>query len=258
MKKIAIYIKKGGVGKTLTAVTLAAALTKLNQRVLLIDLDKQRNSNILLGIDEKKYKYTIYNAFQRIIDEDDSIDNKLLVHQVQGIDVIVGSPKLILTNQLLQSIENHKYVLKKLLDEYKFENDYDYCIIDCNPSDVKLADNVLAAVDSIIVPMEMDFQSVQALDDVSIDIKRAKELNSKLKVEGILYNKVQAHTKICREYMEDIKNGYTDLRVFNQYIPLSIDCKNACDAGINLIQYKPQSKISVAYMNFAKELIGWC
>lgn len=255
MKKIAIYLKKGGVGKTLTAVTLAAALIKLNKKVLLVDFDRQRNSNTLLGIADNSCKYTIYNAMQRIIDEDDLIESELLVQTIQGIDVIVGSPKLKLTNQLLQSIENSEYVLKNLLEEYEFDTKYDFCIIDCNPSDTRLADNVLTAVDSIIIPMEMDFLSVQALNEVSAEMQKAKERNKSLKVEGILYNKVQAHTKICQEYMEEIKKGFPDTHIFDEYIPLSIDCKNACDAGINLLQFKPNSKISLAYTNLAKELI---
>lgn len=252
MKTIGIYTKKGGVGKTLTAVTLSAALVKKGFKTLLIDLDKQRNSNTLLGINDGQFKYTIYNAMQRVIDEDDQIEKELLIHTVQGIDLIAGSIKLKMTNQLMQSVENSERILNQIL--CKYDNEYDYCLIDCNPSDVYLADNVLMAADSVIVPIEMDFLSVQALNEVNMEIKRMKEYNTKLKIEGILYNKVQSHTKICQDYMKEIKEGFPEIRIFNQFIPLSIDCKNACDSGVNLIQYKPSSKVSIAYLNLVDEL----
>lgn len=254
MKKIGVFNKKGGVGKTFTAVTLASALTKLNKKVLLVDFDKQRNSNTLLGVEDGTYKYTIYNAMQRVIDEDDEIDKDLLVHTVQGIDIIAGSPRLAITNQILASIGGGDFILKKVLKN--FEDSYDFCIFDCNPSDVCLANNMLNACDSVIIPVEMDYLSAQATAEVMSEIKKVQKFNENLQIEGILYNKVQANTKVNKEYMNSIRNNFSEVAVFESYIPMSIDAKNACDAGINIIDFKKSSKISKAFLEIANEIIG--
>lgn len=252
MKKIiCIANQKGGVGKTTTAVNLAASLAVADQNVLLIDLDPQGNATTGLGLTKSSEDgENIYYAL---------MDGKITRSMICGTDVdrlkiIPSSPDLYGAEIELVTFEKRESRLKSLIEQ--ISEDFDFVLIDCPPSLGLLTLNALTAADSVLAPIQTEYYALEGLSQLVRTIGRVRDsFNPGLKIEGLLFTMVDGRTTLSIQVMEEVKNHFGD-DVFNTVIPRNIRLSEAPSHGKPIILYDIRSKGADAYIELAQELIG--
>ncbi|MEO9871845.1 ParA family protein [Ekhidna sp.] len=244
MTTISIVNQKGGTGKTTTSINLGSALTKLGQKVLILDMDSQGNLGYSVGLDDGE---TISDVFEGNAQIQDIIQDR------EGMDIIPSDMRLVdIELSLIEMDDRHK-----VLDSYlsKISKKYDYVLIDCPPSLSILAVNALYASDKVIVPMLLEVLSLQGLDQI---IQTIQKINSsykkKLEVLGILPVMVDKRRKLSEEVTDYIKENY-DLKIFESMIRNNVKASEAPSFGQSVIAYAPNSNSGKDYMSFAEEVI---
>ncbi len=254
-KVISLVNQKGGVGKTTTSINLAASLALLGKKVLLIDLDPQGNTTTGIGINKGDVDNSIYEALIEKI----NIKDTIIKTRYKNLYVIPATINLaavdieILERSRMESGYAKAGQLKKHVDTIK--NDFDYILIDCQPSLGILTTNALTASDSVIIPVQCEFLALEGITQLLNTIMLAqKKLNPELTIEGVLLTMLDSRTNLGFEIVEEIRSYFKD-RVYNTIIPRLIRLTEAPSHGKPIIAYDPTSRGSEAYINLAKEVI---
>ena len=247
-KVLSFANQKGGVGKTTSAVNIAASLGVLGYKVLLIDLDPQGNATSGVGISKKGLKYTTCN----ILTGDVGTNDAIISTKFKNLSIIPTNTALSSAEFDLFDYEESEKRLKKAITQ--IENNYDYILIDCPPSLGMLTINAFAASDGIVVPMQCEFYALEGLSQLMISIKRIKELyNEKLTVCGILVTMYNKRLLLSSQVMKELEKHYED-KLIETTISRNIKLTEAPGFGKPVYYHDKGSKGTREYLNVAKEI----
>lgn len=257
-KIIAFANQKGGVGKTTSAVNVAASLGLLDKKVLLIDLDPQGNSTSGVGIAKKGLRSTIREILLAPLDSkgrtpDEVARASVIKTKFDNLSLIPATISLAGAEFDLFSGENSEYNLKKALSVLKDE--FDYIIIDCPPSLGMLTVNALAAADGVVIPMQCEFYALEGLSQLVITISRIKQrYNQSLGVTGILLTMYNGRLLLTSQVVAELKKHYNE-KLFSTAISRGVRLSEAPSFGMPVYYHDPDSKGSREYLEVARELI---
>ena len=248
-KVIAIANQKGGVGKTTTAVNLAACLAKAGKKVLLVDIDPQGNSTSGLGIDKRRCEKTIYNC---LIDEE-KMENVSIETEYENLSVCPSNLDLSGAEIELISVMGRENRLKESLASAR--EIFDYILIDAPPSLGLITINTLTAADSVIIPVQCEFYALEGVSQLIETIKRIKKaLNPNLYIQGIVMTMYDARTNLAMQVVDEVKRFFPG-KVYRTIIPRNVRISEAPGFGKPVIYYDESSKGAEAYTELALELI---
>lgn len=249
-KIIAFANQKGGVGKTTSAVNVAASLGILGKRTLLIDLDPQGNATSGVGIPKRSLKGTV----KEVLCGENEIKNVILNTKFEKLDVIPTNVSLSGAEFDLYNDEGSEYNLKDALE--KIKDDYDYVIIDCPPSLGMLTINAFVASDGIVVPMQAEFYAVEGLSQLISTTKRVKKLyNEDLNITGILITMYNKRLLLSMQVMDELQKYYPD-KLFSTCISRNVKLSEAPGFGKPAYYHDKHSKGANEYLDIARELIS--
>lgn len=249
-KIISLANQKGGVGKTTTAINLAAALAKSGQHVLLIDADPQANASSGLGVDIRTLDNTIYECLVNRIDPHTAI----IQTQIEHLDIIPSHIDLVGAEIEMLNITSRENILKNTLSQVRDE--YDYILIDCSPSLGLITVNALTASNSVIIPVQCEFFALEGIAKLLNTIKIIKQkLNPSLQIEGFLLTMYDNRLRLSNQVYEEVKRHFGDL-VFNTVIARNVRLSEAPSHGLCVLDYDPNSKGAKNYSSLAHELLN--
>ena len=254
-KVIALTNQKGGVGKTTTAVNLGVSLVQQGKKVLLIDADAQANLTMALGYNRPDdIPITLSTVMQNIIDDKTLDASQGIIHYREGVDLLPSNIELSGFEVRLINAMSRERVLKIYVNEVK--KNYDYVLIDCMPSLGMITINALAAADSVIIPTQPHYLSAKGLELLLRSVSMVKrQINPKLRIDGILMTMVMSRTNSSKEVTASIKNAYWQkIKVFDAQIPFAISVVDASAAGKSIFAYDKNDKVAAAYEQFSKEV----
>ena len=241
--------QKGGVGKTTTAVNLAAFLGKKKKSVLVIDLDPQGNATSGLGVNKSELDTTIYD----VLVNDEPISESIWESSADNVSICPTNINLAGAEIELVNVMSRENVLKEALKPVK--DDFDYIIIDCPPSLSILTINALTASDGIIIPIQGEYYALEGLTQLidTINIVK-KKLNKNLSILGVVLTMFDRRTQLTKQVQEEVENYFGD-KVFNTVIPRNVRLAEAPSHGVAILDYDKTSKGAKAYESLAAEVI---
>jgi chromosome partitioning protein len=244
-----IVNQKGGVGKTTTAINIATAMSAIGKKVLLLDMDPQGNASTGLGIDNNDRLNTIYEVIIGQVKPHEAI----IQTKIPNLKIITSTVDLSASEVELVNIENREFLLKNALTEILEK--FDVIVIDCPPSLGLLTINALCASDSILIPMQCEFFSLEGLSHLLNTVGLIKDnLNQDLSISGIILTMHDKRNKLTEQVEEDVRNFLGD-KVYESYIPRNVKLSEAPSYGLPGIVYDSKCTGSVAYLKLAREII---
>lgn len=248
-KIIAIANQKGGVGKTTTAINLAASLAVLEFKTLLVDADPQANASSGVGFNPKNTKLGLYECLVQDIRPTDVIVST----ETPFLDLMPSNIDLVGAEIELLEMPNRERMMDGVLKSLK--NQYDFIIIDCSPSLGLITTNALVAADSVVIPVQCEYFALEGLGKLLNTIKIIQNhLNKQLEIEGILLTMYDSRLRLCNQVVEDVKTHFQDI-VFDSIIQRNTKLGEAPSFGMPVIYHDADSKGSINYLNLAKEVL---
>lgn len=249
-KVVAIFNQKGGVGKTTTNVNLSACIAQKGKKICVIDIDPQGNTTSGFGIDKDSINNTIYD----VIINDVDIRKAIITTDYDDLDLITSSQNLAGAEIELATQEGDREIkLKRAIDEIRDE--YDYIFLDCPPSLGLLTINSLAAVDSVLIPIQCEYYALEGVSQLMNTIQLVKKsLNPKLEVQGVVLSMFDGRTNLSIQVVDEVKN-YFKGKVYTTIIPRNVRLAEAPSHGQPVIYYDEKSKGAEAYNDLAEEFI---
>lgn len=246
---ISIINQKGGVGKSTTAVNLAAALGNLGKNVLIVDFDPQGNTTSGFGIEKEELEQCVYDALLNDVPAEDL----LIETNSKNVSVIPATIQLAGAEIELVSAMARETRLKELLEP--IEQNYDFVLIDCPPSLGLLTINALTAADSVLIPIQCEYYALEGVTKLLESMRMVKSrINKGLDVYGVLLTMYDSRTSLANQVVDEVK-GYFGDKVFETLIPRTVKISEAPSFGMPVIDYAPQNKGAQAYMELANEVI---
>ncbi len=248
-KTIAIVNQKGGVGKTTTAVNLAACVGKAGKRVLLVDIDPQGNATSGLGVNKKDVLTSTYDL---LIGEADAADMRIHT-KFSGLDLLPANINLAGAELELSELDNREARIKRFLAPLKAE--YDYIFLDCPPSLGLITLNALCAVDSVLVPIQCEYYALEGLSQLMNTIRQVKRrYNALIELEGVLLTMYDGRLNLTQQVVSEVKRFFPQ-KVYATVIPRNVRLSEAPSFGEPVIYYDKASKGAQAYDAFAAEFL---
>ena len=248
-KIFAITNQKGGVGKTTTAVNLAASLGATKRKILLIDMDPQGNASMACGVDKYDLEITLYEVLTNQAPINNAVHRNLEV----GFDLLPSNSDLTAAEVELLEFEEREFQLSKKLDE--LDTTYDYIFIDCPPSLNMLTVNALVAAKGVIVPIQCEYYALEGLSALMNTIAMvAENINPELKIEGLVRTMYDPRNSLTNDVSEQLFKHFGE-RVYRTVIPRNVRLAEAPSHGLTALAYDPSSKGAKAYLAMAGELL---
>ncbi len=248
-KIIALANQKGGVGKTTTAINLAASLAVLEKKVLIIDADPQANSTSGIGFDVRSIEKSIYECIVDGMEPAETILNS----EIEGFDIIPSNIDLVGAEIEMLNMANREHILSQVLA--KISDNYDYILIDCSPSLGLITVNALTAADSVIIPVQCEYFALEGLGKLLNTIKIIQNrLNTELSIEGFLLTMYDSRLRLSNQVVSEVRKHFRDM-VFETIIQRNTKLGEAPSHGKPAILYDANSAGAVNYLNLAQEVL---
>ena len=256
-KVIAITNQKGGVGKTTTTFNLGVALAKQGKRVLVVDVDPQSNLTTYAGwYDENELKYTLTDLMEQSMNDEEIKTKESILHHSENVDLIPSNLSLSALENSLTYAMSREYTLRNCLSSIK--DDYDYILLDCQPSLGMLTINALASANSVIIPVQSEYFALRGMTDLfKIINKVRRQINPTLKIEGALLTLVDSRANLPKGIATQLKDNYGSiLKLFNTQIPRAVKTAESTSSGGSVFTYDKSGTVANAYSSFAKEVLN--
>ena len=254
---IAVTNQKGGVGKSTTCENLGIGLAMEGKKVLLVDADPQGSLTISMGWQQPDELPTTLSTLMAKAMNDQCIPpGEGVLHHAEGVDLIPANIELAGMEVALVNTMSREKMLKQVLDSARQE--YDYILLDCTPSLGMLTINALAATDTALIPVQAQYLSAKGLEQLLQTVQKVRrQINPKLKIEGILLTMTDSRTNYGKQISNLIRQAYgKHLKVFEQTIPRSVRAAETSAAGKSIFAYDPKGKVAEAYQSLTKEVLA--